>query len=59
MLDVIILKEMLGFCDTTLYYINGAYVPLEISFNALYNTVPILMCSLTYMYLWIKVYGML
>ena len=33
--DVIILKEMHGFCDTTRII---EHVPLEISFNALYNT---------------------
>ena len=46
--DVINLKEMQGFCDTTrILYKWSIYVPLEISFNALYNTLPILVCSLT------------
>ena len=48
--DVIILKEMQGFCDATcILYKWSIYVPLEISFSALYtsNTLPILMCSLT------------
>ena len=47
--DVIILKEMQGFVIQPVYYINGAYnyVHLEISFNALYNTLLIRMCSLT------------